>query len=126
MTILAWIRKRLGRDGYRPWSKAVGDGWQVELVDPFLEVADRCDEIRIGQIKEKFGTLRIYISGPKWAQDLADALEIASASYCEDCGRKDGWRTADDSEAAKVTNAPVRGWWRTLCQHCRASREESK
>lgn len=111
---------------YRPWSRSVGAGWQEHLVDPFLEVADRCPDIHIGQVKEKFGRLCLYVSAPEWAMNLAQALEEVSKLYCEDCGRVQGWRKALDDDYAKVTTAPVRGWYRTLCQYCRAEEERSR
>lgn len=106
-------------DMKRAWSHSVGEGWQTQLVDPFLEVAALCPDIHIGQVKEKFGQLCLYISGPEWAMNLANSLEEASKLYCEDCGRCHSWRRANDDDYTKVTNAPVRGWYRTLCQWCR-------
>ena len=110
------------------WAHSVGPGWQRELVDPFLEVWRLAPvECEITQIKEKFGGLRIYISGPDWWQKLADAVAESAKGMCEDCGKRNGWTYGGDpkAEQIKVENRPSAGggWWRSLCQHCRAKEE---
>jgi hypothetical protein len=86
------------------WSGSVGPGWKplVEL----LQTLAKAHDFPIGQVKEKFGTLRVYAQGTDWFYDLIDALDNASAHICERCGapgrlRRFGWViTACDACAA--------------------------
>lgn len=61
------------------------------------------------QIKEKFGTLRIYLNGVpeeiyREVQDLINEAEYKSAKVCELCG-----------EPAKLKTS---GWHITICEKC--------
>lgn len=110
----------------RFWQNSVGPGWQKELVDPFLEVWRLAPpECEVGQIKEKFATLRVYVSGPEWWQKLADAIEVASEGMCEECGRRGGtWYGKDpETTVVKVTN---HGWVKSSCQFCDPSVKETE
>ncbi len=64
---------------------------------------------RASQVKEKFGTLRFYMtheSPEMWvAIELAEEL---SAKTCEVCGNEGSLRD--------------NGWWRTLCDQCQNER----
>ena len=80
-----------------------GPGWYT-LLDYLLTGLSA--DVQVMQIKEKFGTLRCYISGG--TDDDYKLIEIAereSARTCEVCG------------------APGRllgrGWFSTLCDRCR-------
>jgi hypothetical protein len=105
--------------------KHTGDGWDRELVKPFLEVCGLEPSIDIHQIKEKFGTLRIYLTGPEWAQTLVDVFEVASESCCEECGFwNNQWSGASQHYVKVWTNALPNGFWvKTLCQDCRDKRQ---
>jgi hypothetical protein len=64
-------------------------------------------QIRITQIKEKFGSLRVYInSANPDAQDIIWKAEEKSAEICELCG---------DCDSAKIRGG---GWLKTLCDQC--------
>ncbi len=80
-----------------------GPGWK-KLIDPLVEQC-KAENVRIGQIKEKFGTLRFYIdSGASPA--LLNAIKQAeheSGHTCDVCGAKDA-QLRDDGE-----------WYRTRC-----------
>jgi hypothetical protein len=87
-----------------------GDGWYTLLSD--LGRALDGIPVRALQVKEKFGTLRVYCSEEKeLSQDtrtfVASAVreaERASSITCEECGSP---------------GSMVRGsWWRTLCMIC--------
>lgn len=104
--------------------RCVGDGWQRELVTPFLNVLCVVDPtINVSDIKEKFGTLNIYMSGPEWADKLSDIFEVASEMCCEECGRWHGHHKDGDPNwgvTAVTTSALPRGYWvKTLCNRCR-------
>jgi hypothetical protein len=72
-----------------------GSGW-FKLIKPIIEYIDKYnenksedDKIIITQIKEKYGTLRIYIShGTKELFDMIDNAERESEITCETCGSK--------------------------------------
>ena len=84
-----------------------GDGW-YNLVDYLLSaIHERQPEVKIEQIKEKFGSLRVYIdSGSGDVFDLIDAAEAISARTCELCG-----------EPGETTRGP---WIVTRCDKCRS------
>ena len=95
---------------------SVGKGW-APLID---QVFDRIEwdikhhqgrflgSLVITQVKEKFGTLRMYHycdNDPGYANGYMAAIESMSAHICEDCG--------------KPGTTGGRGWIKTLCDDCR-------
>jgi len=69
---------------------------------------------RASQVKEKYGTLRFYMSsGTHEMWDLIDAAEEKSERICEDCGKTAAETSADDW-----------GWLTTLCGDCKANRHK--
>lgn len=61
-------------------------GWAV-LYEPLIELC-KAEGVKVGQIKQKFGTLRFYTDGGsslKVREEIASA-ERASAFLCEECG----------------------------------------
>lgn len=97
----------------------VGKGW-TPLVLKFYEAIKENPLIRVNQIKEKFGGLRIYFDhvcsdinaeNPKCTHnfdalyELTDRLSEQSYKTCERCGAPGELRT----------NRP---WVRTLCNEC--------
>lgn len=92
-----------------------GDGWEkllreaAEKLEPLIVAYKKEfpeDEApRASQIKEKFGTLRFYLShGTDEMFKIADEAERKSEVTCEDCGKKGRIRKG--------------GWLRTLCNGC--------
>ena len=95
-----------------------GPGWD-KLIQPVLEACD-AEGVQIMQIKEKYGTLRIYIgySSDSYPSDkiynLIGMAEKQSAVTCEACGapgklRGKGWLyTSCDLHAStnEVLNEP--------------------
>lgn len=107
--------------------KHTGEGWDRELVKPFLAVVSAAvSPIDILQIKEKFATLTIYATGPDWLQELVDVFEEASLRCCEDCGVWHNQYSRDYAHYAVVeTKALPSGYWlKTLCTDCRAKRQQ--
>ncbi len=87
-----------------------GDGWEPlirrlsEKLEPLIAALpeDERNECRAAQVKEKFGTLRFYMSlETDEMHSLILQAEEESARTCEDCGAP-GKRTRG-------------GWIRTLC-----------
>lgn len=90
-----------------------GDGW-YQLLDATLSVIcgyqkravlkGEFDQIQITQIKEKFGTLRLYYDGGDViVQELVTLAEKLSGMTCEECGN-----------LGKMYD---KGWMVTRCKH---------
>ena len=94
----------------------VGKGWSDILANAFKQIAEVFDkagadfsEFSVSQIKEKFGTLRIYVGALD--ADIADQVykiiddaEVESERTCELCGSPGKARGG--------------GWIKTLCDNC--------
>jgi hypothetical protein len=83
----------------------IGDGW-VPLVETLIKDLLAMGWNReVGQIKEKFGLLRVYIGeGTKAMFDRINKAEEDSAYICEECGGEGKLRDTR--------------WVRTLCDSC--------
>jgi hypothetical protein len=87
-----------------PWGVECGDGWYDILDNLCGSIASygNADNVVIDQIKEKFGTLRFYVTG---GDDMIDGMiwmaEHMSGHICEVCGNRGKMRT--------------KGWMVTLC-----------
>jgi len=90
---------------------SVGFGWADLVRKGLLAVAGYG---RLVQVKEKYGTLRLYWEGDSGItrgkadviQHRLDALEAASGAICEQCG----------APGQLVVSG---GWYRTACPRCR-------
>lgn len=96
------------------------NGWE-RLYKPFLDLAALYG-VEILQVKEKFGTLRIYTAGAR-ARELdavVGALEAASAHICEKCGQ-DGYewlpQRTPRAQARNQKGGKI-AWTKTLCEPC--------
>lgn len=102
------------------WGFSCGDGW-FNIIDQLcgniqhhLDWVNKKEvkvaQVEVGQVKEKFGTLRFYYIG---GDDIIDGMvrmaESMSAVTCEECG------------APGKTSG--RGWLVTLCDEHAAVRE---
>jgi hypothetical protein len=96
---------------------SVGKGWHVLINAVFdrIEWDQKHHQGRflgslvVTQVKEKFGTLRMYHycdNDPGYADGYMSAIESLSGKICEDCG--------------KPGTTGGRGWIRTMCEECRA------
>lgn len=118
---------RLERDGgdfYTPGYPTTGDGWSdlIGRAIARIAAADVGRSVRIDQIKQKFGTLRLYWSSIGAIDDETDAAieeaialaEARSECTCETCGAE-GALHRDE------------GWYATAChEHARGERVEVK
>lgn len=78
----------------------------IDYIDKFNEGKSEEEKIHIMQIKEKYGTLRIYVSyGTEELFKMIDDAEEESAHVCEFCGAKE--------DVGQTT-----GWVITLCHDC--------
>jgi len=96
------------------WGFDCGDGWYNIIDTACAQIENRAYNNRLNnvkfhpvvatQVKEKYGTLRFYISG---GDDYIDGIiamaEAISANTCETCGSPGKLRGG--------------GWLRTLCDH---------
>ena len=103
------------RYGYTEWD-AMPAGWRKafgnELLEELREELIRCDyleQFRIVQLKEKYGSLRLY-TGPIPADSkidqIIDKYEHISAYVCLSCGALD---------APIIDN---HGWYEPVCKKC--------
>ena len=105
-----------------PASFDVDSGWYDILKELFdnLEPFLNWDIVKICQVKEKFGGLRVYVDfhgdidaeDVKQIHDMIDDAESKSLHTCESCGAIGEVRTI--------------GWIKTLCDDCHNDRENSK
>lgn len=69
---------------------------------------EKVEQVVFDQVKEKFGSLRIYYTGgDDKVQSMVDFAERLSQFICEDCGKF-------DYSIGRTT----RGWIRSLCKEC--------
>jgi len=82
-----------------------GDGWYAIIDKACAEISTADPRAKLTQVKEKYGTLRMYlVTASDDALDAADRAEEASASVCELCGAR-GYPS-------------VKGWIMTRCDKC--------
>jgi len=93
-------------------------GW-YRLTLPVIEevrLYNNCNpdnQIRIEQIKEKFGSLRIYISGgPDYIEAMIAKAEYESKHTCEICG-------------ARGKTERINDWYWTLCEEHKKAKQEA-
>lgn len=96
-----------------PWNPRVdvGDGWRGIVCGLLADLETmRLPELRITQIKEKFGLLRVYVDDDNEAvmARIQAAIEV-SAETCEACG-------------APGTMGKVGGWYGVRWPACRPIR----
>jgi len=83
----------------------VGQGWH-NLIDIAYNYIDKFD-VEIMQVKEKFGSLRIYVApydvDSEFQHAFIVAIETVSGYICEVCGNAGSRRNID-------------GWYKTVCE----------
>lgn len=98
---------------------AISDGWEPLLRRLLTEIeterlklpAPETARVKLFQVKEKFGGLRVYLSGKTSVmQSALDRAERESFGICEKCGA-----TGED------VFSQGSGWVRTLCPRCRGA-----
>lgn len=73
-----------------------------------------CPQLEFTQIKEKFGTLRVYTSGgDEYCQGAIDFACSMSSRICENCGKP-------------AKSSRPGGWIRTVCKSCDRKRGPKK
>jgi len=88
------------------WGIETGEGW-FQLIDQACQkITEVSPNAYFTQIKEKYGTLCLYLVGNDAAHDAAELAEKQSYGICEHCG-----------STQEVTTEG--GWLQTLCKKCR-------
>lgn len=83
--------------------QSVGAGWSKLIDEVFDALGTIKGQIKIIQVKEKWGGLRIYTDyRNEKLEETISAIEQKSFTICEVCG-----------DPGKLTN--YNGWYRTLC-----------
>jgi hypothetical protein len=94
-----------------------GKGWYpliTELIEKLNPLCEDFDDIKVVQIKEKWGGLCFYINyGTKEIYDMIDIYESMSYKICDTCGKEGKFR-GDLS------------WKRTLCDDCYQLKKDGK
>ena len=95
-------REPTGRSSFDLFGFECGDGW-FQLIKNLSEELNKLGvTFKVAQVKEKFGTLRFYVSitddnasdeQHNKIIDLINSAEARSASICEDCGKYGEIRT---------------------------------
>lgn len=89
----------------RPMHLEIGDGWYKVLRGLCVDLMAQPKPPKFTQIKEKFGTLRVYLDGYSFHSDrVVRVAEAASAVVCEWCGEPGEMRSGN--------------WLITLCDSC--------
>ena len=104
------------KEGLMLFGFEVENGWMKILEELFEKIQKEldCDKtikyFKVTQVKEKFGGLRVYVSGSNDKIDkYIEVAEQKSYKTCESCGK---------SPATQNKN----GWIVTLCKTCRKNR----
>jgi len=107
------------------WGFSCGDGW-FNIIDRLcaniqshIDWKNRTEEVVpqvvVKQVKEKFGTLRFYISGgDEYIHGLVSMAESMSAVTCESCG--------SSGKLYGGGNNGITGWLHTHCEPCEEAR----
>lgn len=114
-----WIATGDRRSPFPMFGFEVGKGWAGLLTKLFDDAAaivrPTGEKLVIGQIKEKFGTLRFYWSG-RFHKEMSDRIgevvdlaEFRSEATCEECGARGSLRVANGWYAVRCDDHAERG-----------------
>ena len=97
----------------------VGPGWAALLTALHGDLTAVLPSYSVGQVKEKFGGLRVYLDAyTSDAQGLVYKYETLSFSVCEACGK------AGETFGGETKGS--HGWIKTYCAPCRAKEYEER
>lgn len=86
------------------------DQWHEKIINEGRDESKTLFYPEFTQVKEKFGTLRIYFDGgDDHIRDILSEAEDLSSTTCESCGCGQGVHR-------------TKGWHRTLCDTCESNR----
>lgn len=101
------------------WGFECEDGWFDLIYRLSKKITDLDATVEAIQVKEKYGSLRMYTGGVSAEKadaiwKLIDEAEEESSKTCEQCGTKENVSQNED------------GWIFTLCDDCRQKRKEER
>lgn len=110
-----------------------GDGWMELLLDVGSFITKKSKDCKAEQVKEKFGSIRIYVSfeyneigisetPSEVINDIYDYIQLVenkSKSMCEDCGID----LDDNNRFKQKKNKYI--WIRNICQSCGVEEKKS-
>ena len=117
------LLKKYGIDSTR-CASGVGEGWFDILDQMFAKLIEAGWNKKLAQVKEKFGTLRVYLTDQafiedgKWTKfyEIVSDAEEKSAFVCETCGA-----------VGRMQNTRSCAWWiKTFCDPCFNRRNEER
>jgi hypothetical protein len=89
-----------------------GKGW-FYLIDSVMDLIENHVE-KIEEVKEKYGTLRIYLYGDDYANAIAERAENLSEVICETCGKQ----ITQEEKYENNKNHVEGSWIFTRCSAC--------
>jgi len=76
------------------WEISIYDGWTEIVYDLLSEIRKNFPQVKVVQIKQKFGGLRFYVdNSSKEFNDLITAAEVKANQTCEITGEKGSERS---------------------------------
>lgn len=105
--LIAELRQSFPRYFEKLWGVECYDGWLPIIAELFQQIAEReqlqPELVTILQVKQKFGSLRVYLTPAEPYADLLAAAAKKTAHTCEICGAP-----------GKICSTKDR-WWQTVC-----------
>ena len=85
----------------------INEGWYPLIIELSDILSKEYPDVEYRQIKEKFGTLRVYLSNypDDKIHDLLYEFDKKSSTICESCGKAGNTKSVD-------------GWYVTICPNC--------
>ncbi len=97
------------KDSCMAWGCDCDDGW-YNILDKLFQIISKYKKVELAQVKEKFGTLRVYVDAPSEdfneVHEYINVAEKKSSQTCEICGNP-GKRNTE------------MGFIKTVCETCK-------
>lgn len=107
------------REPFPMFGIEMGEGWKPiaqKVIDQIIEINESLPEnshIFIDQVKEKWATMRIYVTYDNVPKEIVnrvekmiDDAETEAVATCEECGSKEN------------IGMRINGWYTVMCEEC--------